>query len=349
MSTKAPDLNDRLRAGTLPKDPFAGEVVSEDFPRIHTFRDLLGESVRYCLDETPRVFSTFGHPAIDEATGGALAGEVTFLGADSSWGKSSYALMVADENAKIGRRVLVVSAEDSKLTFGNRLLRRRARISASNMRHQRLSEEEKSRAIETGNKGELVPAFIDARAHTIEWLVPKLKAAIAEHEIDLLVCDYVGSFNKSKVLNDQGQRGTTQYIARTLVDICKTCTPTGIAGLILTQITQDEKQPIPGKYSLRDSKDQVHMAENVLIGFIAPSDIKDSRGVVIASEGDRCVKVAKAKEGVAGKDLIVLPWDSYSACFGSVSDEEHQAQRRPASRRDAAIDSLTDDFEDWHA
>jgi replicative DNA helicase len=335
MSAKAPDLNDRLRAGTLPEDPFAGETVSEDFPRISTVRDLLMESMKHCFDQSPRSFSTFGHPAIDEATGGAVPGEVTFLGADSSWGKSSYALMVADENAKLGRRVLVVSAEDSRLTFGNRLMRRRAKVSALDMRHRRLSKEELERVSDVAAKGEAVPAFIDARSHTIEWLVPRLKAAITEHKIDLLVCDYVGAFNKSKVLNDQGQRGTVQYLARTLVDICKTCTPTGIAGLILTQITQDEKQPIPGKYALRDSKDQVHMAENVLIGFIAPHDIKGARGDVIAREGERCLKVAKAKEGEVGKSLIVLPWNSYSACFDAAREEPrrdwHSREPQPVS------------------
>jgi replicative DNA helicase len=335
---KGPDVNDRFRAGTLPSDPFDGEKVSEDFPRILTISDLLLESARHCFDQSPRSYSTFGHPALDEATGGAIAGEVTFLGADSSWGKSSYALMVADENAKRGKRVLVVSAEDSQLTFGNRLMRRRARVSATAMRHRRLSKEELERVADVAAKGELVPAFIDARSKPVEWLMPRLKAAIVEHQIDLLVCDYVGAFNKSKNLNDQGQRGTTQYIARTLVDIAKTCTPTGIAGLILSQITQDEKQPIPSKYALRDSKDMVHMAENVLIGFVAPHDIKSKEGEVIAVEGDRCLKVSKAKEGEAGRSVVVLPWNAYSACFDTVHDEH---EREPRS------DTAPDDTWGW--
>jgi hypothetical protein len=339
MSATVPDLNDRLLADTLPEDPFKGETVSEDFPRISTVRDLLLESMRHCFDQTPRSFSTFGNPAIDEATGGAVPGEVTFLGADSSWGKSSYALMVADENAKLGRRVLVVSAEDSRLTFGNRLMRRRAKVSALDMRHRRLSKEELGRVADAASKGEPVPAFIDARSKSIEWLAPRLKAAIVEHKIDLLVCDYVGAFSKEKNISDQSQRGTTQYIARTLVDICKTCTPAGIAGLILTQLTLDERQPIPGKYSLRDAKDQVHMAENVLIGFIAPHDITSKGGDLIAREGDRCLKVAKAKEGESGKSLVVLPWDSHSACFGDPAD---------ASRTSSADDHEPAGGEDWN-
>lgn len=321
MSTKTPDLNDQLRAGTLPADPFAGEKVSDDFPRISTVRDLLHESARYCFDQTPRSYSSFGHPDIDEATGGAVHGEVTFLGADSSWGKSSYALLVADENSKRGKRVLVVSAEDSRLTFGNRLMRRRAKVSAIDMRHRRLSKAELERVAEVDAKGEAVPCFIDARGRSVEWLVPRMKAAIVEHRIDLAVFDYVGAFSKEKRLSDQSARGSTQYVARTLVDICKTCTPAGIAGLVLSQVTMDEKQPgAPGKYALRDSKDLTHMAENVLIGFIAPNDITSKNGELLAREGDRCLKIAKAKEGIVGRGLVVLPWNSYSACFDSFEE-----------------------------
>ena len=320
---KPPDLNDQLLAGTLPADPFVGVVMSEDVPRIWSVRDLLAESMRFCLEQTRRSYCTLGHHAIDRATGGALAGEATFLGADSSWGKSSYAVMVADDNSRRGKRVLVVSAEDSKLTFANRLMRRRARVPAKPMRDKHLSSDELARVIDAHAKSELAPVFIDARGKPVEWLAPRIKTAINEHGIELLVCDYVGAFNKSKHLNDQGQRGTTQYIARTLVDIVKTCSPTGIAALILSQLTLDEKSPVPGKYSLRDSKDLVHMAENVLIGFIAPDNLTQEAGNrAVASKGDRCIRIVKAKEGEISKLPLVLPWNDTVACFETDLDPE---------------------------
>src|SRR5690606_40381223 len=56
------------------------------------------------------------------------------FGADTSWGKSSLFVSVADENLRRGKRILIVSAEDPPSLYGDRLLSRRAQVRSKERR-----------------------------------------------------------------------------------------------------------------------------------------------------------------------------------------------------------------------
>jgi replicative DNA helicase len=308
------DENDKLRAGKLPVDPFEGETVSDDAPHILTVLDLLASSLERATSSVERIYGTSGDYRIDEATGGLRPGDVWLVGADTSWGKSSFAVMLADENIKRGKRVLIVSAEDGEATYGDRLMRRRAGVDAQRMRHRRLSAADKAAMVDVLANGEALPVFIDARGKTVEWLAPRCKRAIVEHAIDIVVFDYVGAFVGK--LKQQDKRNMVHYVARVLTDIVKTATPGGISGVIMSQLTHGDEETVPGKYSIRDSKDLTQMSEVTLIGFLAPKDMPE-RDI---AKGDRCIKIAKVKEGPVGGN-VRLAWNSISACFDSVHEE----------------------------
>lgn len=302
------DENDKLRAGVLPEDPFEGDTMSDDVPRILTVRDLLHGAFTRANSANRQVYGTSGHYRIDEATGGLRPGDVWLCGADTSWGKSSFAVMLADENIKRGKRVLIVSAEDSEATYGDRLLRRRSGVPAERMRQRRLTAEDRDSIAAVLAKSEPLPVFIDARGRPVEWLAPRCKRAITEHGIDVVVFDYVGAFVGK--LKQQDRRNMVHYVARVLTDVAKTAKAGGIAGVILSQLTHSDEESIPGKYAIRDSKDLTQMSEITLIGFLAPRDIPE-KGI---AKGDRCVKLAKVKEGPAGA-LVRMAWNSATASF----------------------------------
>lgn len=308
------DENDKLRARQLPEDPFEGETVSEDAPRILTVRELLQSSLARATTRDRRVYGTSGHHRIDEVTGGLRPGDVWLVGADTSWGKSSFAVMLADENIKRGKRVLIVSAEDSEATYGDRLMRRRAGVAASHMRHRRLTAADHEAMTAVVAAGEPLPVFIDARGKPVEWLAPRCKRAIAEHSIDIVVFDYVGAFVGK--LQQQDRRNQVHYVARVLTDVAKTAKPGGISGVILSQLTHGDEETVPGKYSIRDSKDLTQMSEVTLIGFVSPRD-EPEQGV---RKGDRCIKLAKVKEGPAGSK-VRMAWNDVTASFDAVHDE----------------------------
>jgi replicative DNA helicase len=317
------DENDKLRAGQLPDDPFDGETVSAEVPRILSVRDLLQSSLTRATTRERRVYGTSGHCRIDEATGGLRPGDVWLCGADTSWGKSSFAVMLADENIKRGKRVLIVSAEDSEATYGDRLMRRRSGVPAERMRHRRLTAADQDAMAEALAKGEPLPVFIDARGRPVEWLAPRCKQAIVEHAIDIVVFDYVGAFVGK--LKQPDRRGMVHYVARVLTDVAKTAKPGGIAGVILSQLTHSDEETVPGKYAIRDSKDLTQMSEVTLIGFLAPRDVPD-RGI---RKGDRCIKLAKVKEGPAGGQ-VRMAWNDVTACFDAVHDELDPEPATPA-------------------
>lgn len=309
------DENDKLRAGELPLDPFEGETVSNDTLRVLTVSDLLQSSFARATTRDRRVYGTSGHCRIDEATGGLRPGDVWLLGADTSWGKSSFAVMLADENIKRGKRVLIISAEDSEATYGDRLMRRRSGVSADRMRHRRLSASDQDAMAAVVAKGEPLPVFIDARGKPVEWLAPRCKRAIVEHAIDIVVADYVGAFvGKFK---QQDRRNMVHYIARVLTDVAKTARPGGVAGVLLSQLTHSDEETVPGKYAIRDSKDLTQMSEVTLIGFFATRSIPE-KGI---AKGDRCIKLAKVKEGAAGGN-VRMAWNAETASFDATHADE---------------------------
>jgi len=59
------------------------------------------------------------------------------------------------------------------------------------------------------------------------------------------------------------------------------------------------------------------MSECTLIGFLAPRDVPE-KGI---TKGDRCIKLAKVKEGPAGGN-VRMAWCSTTACFDATYDDD---------------------------
>jgi replicative DNA helicase len=314
------DENDRLKAGTLPHDPTEGTtVVANDVPRVLTDNDLLAEAVKEAFSTKEASGLTSGHFRIDDITGGFRPEEVTVFGADTSVGKSSFLVMVADENMKKGKRVLIVSCEDGSKVYGARLLLRRGRHSAMNVRQRRLTEDDRKKIVKAGNSGGGFPVFLDARGRGVEWLSKHVKRLIREQEIDLVAFDYLQAFDNEK--RQQDRRNQLTYIARVLTDVTKTA---GVSGLLFSQVTVEKGKVELDRHSIRDSRDVSNAAEIVMLCYIAdkavtvgnPPDVKH-----VADAGQRCIYIDKNKNGPP-KQLVAMEWDDYSACFNTVEDPE---------------------------
>jgi replicative DNA helicase len=331
LSKKVIDDNDRLKAGTLPEDPFEGTAVADEVPRILTVRELLTGSGTRSRSRRRDVYGTTGHHKLDAITGGLRPGDCWLVGADTSWGKSSFAVMVIDENLRRGKQVLLVSSEDSEHTYGDRLMCRRSRVPAQSLRDRRLTAADQEAIARVESEARPDPVFIDARGKTVEWLAPQVKRAVREYGIEVVIFDYIGAFTCK--IGQQDRRNAVTYTARVLTDVAKTAKPGGVCGILLSQLTIAEEGTEPGKYAFRDSKDLVQMAEIALVGFLAPKDSVE-HGV---RAGDRVMKVAKCKQGEAGKKVL-MAWDPVVACFDAVHDEE--------ARR---LDQLTDGMRDWRS
>jgi replicative DNA helicase len=312
------DLNDKAIAGELPADPGQGaKTISADVPRVLTVRELIQGARRRSMSATAGQGCPSGHYEIDRVTGGLKRGFVWVFGADTSWGKSSFLVMVADECIRKRKRVLIVSSEDSEQIYGDRLLLRRSRVSADRLRRKRLWDEDHKKIADVLGKAEDLPVFLDARGRNVEWICQQVKRLIREHEIDVVAYDYLQAFDNER--HQQDRRNQVSYIARVLTDSTKT---SDVAGIIFSQITVQEGKNHPDKHSIRESRDVSNAAEVVMLGF-TPEKPVVRQGNEVARAGDRCVLVDKVKDGPRG-GLFVLDWDAESACFNSAVDPEQE-------------------------
>jgi replicative DNA helicase len=314
---KIPDEAELQQAGKLDADPAADvKKVSVDVPRVLTVRDILsGSMARAFSTDRPEVCTT-GHYRLDKITGGMRPGFVWVLGADTSWGKSSWVVALADENIKAKRKVLIVSSEDTEEIYGDRLMARRAKVSATNLRDGKLQAEEKQRVMEVVNAGESIPVYVDARRWPIEKLEQHILTIIREQKIDLVCWDYLQEFPSNR--KHQDERVKYREIAARMRHITKS---TKVAGLILSQLTISEPGKLPNRHNIRECRDVANAAEVIAIGFEPEKDIKDRNGTVVVAGGTKSMFIDKVKNGQRGSK-VPLEWDSNSAAFVAVQDPE---------------------------
>lgn len=330
MSAKVEDLNDLAKQGRLPADIKAGAVPvngqakeqADDEARVVTVRHMLQRAMqRSLIQKTHADILTTGHWEMDRDTGGFRPECVWLFGAKSSWGKSSYLVMVADENIKRGKRVLIVSAEDPESLYGDRLLVRRARVDRHRLEQGALRRDERDRVSGVVNAGEDIPVFLDARGKTVEWAAKKVRKLIASEGVHLVAWDYLHAFDQDKPSQQGDRRAQLNYISRTMTDVTKT---SGCAGMIFAQVTPDGKDLVPDMYSIRDTKDVVNAAEVVGIGFEPAMNVSREAGVLAAEAGSKAIVLAKNKPGPGPKGRV----------YGMASDKVHQCFDRFTDKMD---------------
>ena len=316
MSDKIKDLNDLAREGRLPTDPGQrAELVAADVPRIYTVKELLSDSRKRATARETRRFCTWGDERIDDVTGGFCPDVVWVIGAETSWGKSTLAVAIADENIKRGYRVMIISLEDPKQLYADRLMARRARINASALRKGELTISELNRMDDVEAKAENAPVYIDGRGRSIEWISDRIPMLVKEHGVHLVMLDYLQAADNEKPQQDRKNQVT--YIMRKVADAMKL---SGAAGIVFSQITMSDDKPIPDKHSVRDSKSVSHMAEGVAMGFRPKKNVVDSNGKVVVEGGRRTIFVDKNKNGPE-KRFFEASWDPRAACYNAINKE----------------------------
>ena len=323
------DINDVQAAGEMPDDIWGVSVPAnekakasaEEESRVKTVKELLADSQQRAVtvESKDKAIITSSHFGIDDVTGGIQREFVWVIGADTSWGKSSLAVAIADENIKLGNRVLIVPVEDSDRLYADRLMVRRARVPLREFKghrigRSRLSAEHQSSIARVAANAEECPVYLDGRGKRVEWIASKVKKMIKDECVDLVMFDYLQAFDNEKPQADR--RNQLNYIARTLTDVVKT---QGAAGVIFSQITVSDKQQTPDRHSIRDSRDVTNAAEVVALGFHAIKDIIGRDGIAKAHEGDKVIFIDKNKDGPP-KQIFGTSWHEDFACFDTVSD-----------------------------
>jgi replicative DNA helicase len=340
MSNKQPDEADQLKAGTASADAKAGtKVVAAKVPRVKTLREIMTASREQAFSQKDTNVLTTGHYRLDYITGGLRRGFTWLIGADTSFGKTSFLIALADENLQAGKRVLIVSGEDPDTLYGDRFMVRRTRVDALAYRDRRLTPDDRNRILEAEQRAQPLPVYVDAMGWKIEDLAPHLMNIIREHKIDLVAFDYIQELHSKRRFQDE--RVKFKEIASISRRVAK---ESNIAGMILSQLTfsQDSsgKTKVPNRHNIRECRDIANAAEVILIGFEPDKAIEDESGNVLVAAGTKCMLVDKVKNGPRGAK-VPLDWDTKSACFNAVLDPMREANR--AAERE--YDELGQDFD----
>jgi replicative DNA helicase len=321
------DENDKAVAGELPEDPEEGTRVIDDGPRLVNVHDILSASLTRAMKPRQKRGGTTGSRALDGITGGLRSGFTWVMAAETSFGKSSWAVAVADQNLRSGGRVLIISTEDQPSIYGDRLLARRAKINAKRLRDGCITAEEQASAVATVLRAERDPVYLDAIGKPVEWVLKHLPAMVREYEIDIVIVDYLQEMRSTQ--KHQDRRLELSFIAGSLRASIKGL---GACGILLSQITKKQDGSPPNKYSARDSQDIVNGAEVVVVGYELTTSFTDAGGREWAA-GTKVLKVDKNKNGPKG--TVPMTWDSEIAAFYDEPDPTYDA-----------IDNLHDDFND---
>lgn len=275
---------------------------------VRTMAETLRAVYDRCRQETEQRRVSTCHRELDRLMGGFRPRRCTVVGAATSWGKSSYALMVTDEALRVGKRVLYVSAEDDEVTCGKRIAGRRAGVSAMRLRDEQITPEDESRLFSAVAAAEQTPWFLDGIGVGAERLAEAIFELCAEDPYDLVVVDYIQAI-KAKA---QDRRNEVSEVGRLLTDAIKRG---DAAGLLLSQIRRLEDGKDPTKHTLKESGDIENAAEHILLGIEREgTDTRTGR-----PETKRYLRLAKNKDGPPQVEDAWLPFDATTASFREMS------------------------------
>ena len=244
---------------------------------------------------------------LDRIMRGFRRGHITTLGAVTSWGKSSWSLMVADEAQKDGKRALIVSTEDPESTYATRLAARRCKLNATKVDDNDLTEQQRIQIGVAADRAPDLPFFLSAIGKPIEWIAQALDVILRHGDYDLAILDYLQAAGCDKKTQDR--RNEVTYAARTFADVVKAC---NCSGLVLSQIKRLERPGLrPTMHDLKESGDIENMSEHILIGYTEGG--KDSRDGT--NEEKRFLSLEKNKDGQKSRDGIFLPYEYGTASF----------------------------------
>jgi replicative DNA helicase len=260
-----------------------------------------------------------GHGFIDVILGGHRRGNVTFLGAPTSWGKSSYSVMTTNATSKFGGRVMLISAEDPEATFGKRLMASRSGVNAISLRDNSFQPGDFRKMADALNGAENWPFFQDGIGKSAESLCRLIESHCKAENPDLVIVDYLQAFKCEKRCQDR--RNEITHIARCFVDAIKNA---GSSGLIFSQIKRLPPGQKPTMNDFKESGDVENMAEHVIMGYVEKDDKAESHDQFGMEIFKRYAIVDKNKDGPRIGAPILMPFDLPTASFIPVTWNDYQ-------------------------
>lgn len=198
----------------------------------------------------------------DETTAGLHNGDLVFIAAESSMGKTSIALNISVNAAKNGDPVAWYSMEMSKMQLMARMVAAESGVNSASIMYKPLSETQllaidKAMGILSNCK----IYFDDRSSSNIDTIESSIRYMVRTLNIKGALIDYI------QLLSMKGRRGMTEEqllgeIARRLKNLAKEM---DIWIIALSQLSRDKNNPIPNDNRLRGSGQLKEAADTVMM------------------------------------------------------------------------------------
>ena len=139
-----------------------------------------------------------GFADLDNITAGLQKGDLVVVGARPAMGKTTFAQNLAMNIALTGKKVLFFSMEMASNEIVDRMISESSGVKSWNMRTGNLTDEEFAKIGEALGEMDELPIFIDdTSSMTITELRNKARRAKHNHDIDVVIIDYLQLINGS--------------------------------------------------------------------------------------------------------------------------------------------------------
>lgn len=293
-----------------------GLLTQSPSRKASTYTEMIGEYLDRQNSSEPPDYIDWGIAPLNRLK--ASPGHFIVLAADSSVGKTAFALQLSVNIARSGKRVGFFSYETSRMDAIDRILANTARVSLPKSKDRRLNNKDFAAVMAEGAASERVPlTLIESGEYTID----ELRAETLAGRYDVIFIDYLQliPFDSRKTRADE-----VAAISRTLRTMAQRL---GITVFALSQVTLPEKD-IKGKRrritwdDVAESK-QIKKDANIVLTLDYEEPMKRF--------GPRVLTVDKNKEGSLGQ--IRFGFDAEHMYFYLLKQND-QPQNDPKGKPD---------------
>lgn len=263
-----------------------GMVLGFPGRRAATWAEMLQGYLDRQSDKHPPEFLRWGFEQIDDIAP-LRTGRFAVIGADSSVGKTAFAMQAAYYiAAHQGKRVAFYSYETSIEDSADRIVANSVNVALPRSKHKTLTATDYAAVMAEGDKAGKIPLEV---VETAGYTTDQLRAEIVAHRVEVAFIDYV-----QLIPGDEDNRWET--VTRTSMELHVMAQQLGCTIVALSQVTlpqgkQGGKRPTIDKHSLRESRQLTNDADLILLLDLADPDFPT---------GPRVLKVAKNKDGPLG-------------------------------------------------
>lgn len=176
-------------------------------------------------------------------------GDLVVIAAESSQGKTSFAMDIATNVAKIGIPVAVYSMEMTQEQVAARMIAADTKINSKHLFNEKMTEEEIQKTNKSFGKLETLPMYFDdSSTVSVEKIYQSIRMTNRRNGVKLVVVDYLQILSTNqKVLNQELFYGD---VARKLKNIAKEL---GICVILLSQLSRCNDTTEPSLRRIRGS------------------------------------------------------------------------------------------------